>query len=175
MFTYAGKLTVICGPMFAGKTEALIERARTVKERKVYKPTIDTRHGDGVVVSHGGMAIEADWIDPDLECAFPAKHVFIDEAQFLRPPAVEKVLLLIRNGSDVTLAGLSLTAKGHPFGSMPEFLCLADEVVKLSGNCARCSRPSNRSKSLTGPVEDIAIGGAEAYEPRCLICFENVV
>lgn len=171
--TMHGRLTVLCGPMFAGKTEALIERASKlrVSERRVYKPTTDTRQGDGYILSHGGVSITADWIDPDLERIQDTAYILIDEAQFLSAAAVERVLGLVQRGKTVVLAGLDLNASGQPFGKMPDFLCLADEVVKLSGSCSICGCPSARSKckvDLTGPV---LIGGADKYEPRCLPCF----
>ena len=42
-----GQIEVICGPMFAGKTEELIRRANRLEYAKkkylVFKPTIDDR------------------------------------------------------------------------------------------------------------------------------------
>jgi thymidine kinase len=169
-----GKLTVLTGPMFAGKTEALIERAIRIPSafRRVYKPTTDTRQGDGYILSHGGESISALWVDPALDGVDPASSVFIDEAQFLLPAAIERVLQMQRSGTNLVLAGLDLDARGFPFGPMPEFLCLANEVVKLSGSCANCGRPSCRTsaKIPLQPGEKIRVGGSETYEPRCLDC-----
>jgi thymidine kinase len=161
--------------MFAGKTEALIERAIQLPtgDRKVYKPTTDVRQGDGYILSHGGISISAEWIDPGLERLAAASHVFVDEAQFLTAPAVEKVLGLLRKGKNVVLGGLDLDANGHPFGHMPEFLSLADEVVKLQGTCASCGRPSSRTRCKGGLRQTILVGGAETYEPMCRPCFEK--
>lgn len=162
--------------MFAGKSEALIERALQLPtvDRKVYKPTTDTRQGDGYILSHGGISISAEWIDPGLETIAPARTVLIDEAQFLTSPAVEKVLSLLVRGSSVVLGGLDLDASGQPFGHMPDFLSFADEVVKLQGTCAVCGRPSSRTKCKVELREKIRIGGAETYEPRCRPCFDLV-
>lgn len=171
-----GKLTVFCGPMFAGKTEALIEKALQLPtvDRKVYKPTTDTRQGDGYILSHGGISISAEWVDPGLERAEAVPNVVIDEAQFLAAPAVEKVLGLLRKGSSVFLGGLDLDANGHAFGHMPEFLCLADEVVKLRGTCSKCGCPSSRTWAKIQLQEKIVVGGSEIYEPRCRPCFDMV-
>ena len=51
-----GRIEVICGSMFSGKTEELIrrlKRARIARQRvEIYKPAIDTRYSDEDVVSH---------------------------------------------------------------------------------------------------------------------------
>jgi thymidine kinase len=171
-----GRLTVFSGPMFAGKTEALIEAALKTRpgERKVYKPTVDTRHDGGYLLSHGGVSIEAEWLDPDLTCVVQARHIFIDEAQFLTHPSIRAVISLLKAGSNLALAGLDLDSNGVPFGCMPTFLALADTVIKVQGTCASCGRPSCRTASKVR-VEGIVIGGSEMYEPKCLSCFPELV
>ena len=56
-----GRIEVICGSMFSGKTEELIrrlKRARFAKQRvEIFKPAIDTRYSDADVVSHDANAI----------------------------------------------------------------------------------------------------------------------
>ena len=51
-----GWLEVICGSMFAGKTEELIRRLRRIEYAKkdyiVFKPKIDNRYSEVEVVSH---------------------------------------------------------------------------------------------------------------------------
>ncbi len=159
--------------MFAGKTEALIARAFSVRHRRVLKPTTDTRNGESShLLSHGGLSIAAEWVDPDLERLPNATTIFIDEAQFLTAAAVERVRRL-QPTTNITLAGLDLTAQGRPFGNMAEFLCLADEVIKLTGGCATCGRPSTRTRCKIVQTDVVMIGGAEAYEPLCQTCFSQ--
>ena len=51
-----GRIEVICGSMFSGKTEELIrrmKRAKFAKQRvEIFKPAIDTRYSEEDVVSH---------------------------------------------------------------------------------------------------------------------------
>ena len=51
-----GWIEVICGPMFAGKTEELLRRVRRLEYAKknivVFKPLMDNRCADDEVVSH---------------------------------------------------------------------------------------------------------------------------
>lgn len=168
-----GYLTVLAGPMFAGKTEAFISLAEAVPEaqRSVYKPVIDTRHGEGYIQSHGGKRIPAKWTDLQLEGVEKRANIFIDEAQFLGPSAAVRVQELLRGGSNVTLAGLDLDYRALPFGLMPYFLALANRVVKLSGKCSRCEKPSSRTYRTIQKSGTVLVGGSEAYEPRCLACF----
>ena len=51
-----GRIEVVCGSMFSGKTEELIRRMKRAKFAKqkveIFKPSIDTRYSDEEVVSH---------------------------------------------------------------------------------------------------------------------------
>src|SRR5439155_19864011 len=80
-------LTLICGPMFAGKTRTLIELVLAAGESAVAaKPDVDTRFGRGVIVSHDGARLPAIPLSStaDLhEAASGAKLLAVDEAQFL--------------------------------------------------------------------------------------------
>ena len=85
----SGRIEVICGSMFSGKTEELIrrlKRARFAKQRvEIFKPAIDTRYSDADVVSHDANAIASTPIDSAsslLLLASEAQVVGIDEAQF---------------------------------------------------------------------------------------------
>lgn len=175
-----GRLTVIAGPMFAGKTTALLDRVdEAVKngfDVGVYKPTLDTRHAQAEVVSHDGRRHPAQWIAPSLiaPLALPkgADVVAIDEAQFLSEEAIEIVTDLVGQGYSVILAGLDLTWKGKPFGHLPSFMAFADEVVKLRARCA-CGKSACRSYRLVRSEETVLVGGAGTYEPRCLPCFQS--
>ena len=51
-----GRIEVICGSMFSGKTEELIRRLKRAKFAKqkveIFKPSIDTRYSEEEVVTH---------------------------------------------------------------------------------------------------------------------------
>jgi len=184
----AGSLCVIAGPMFAGKTEALLDRVAAAEAAgqavEVFKPTTDTRWpGTANVISHAHRSHVAHWLTPDAHFSFEdpkpvplyekfrvLKLIAIDEAQFLTAPAVKSVLKALEAGVDVVLAGLDLTWNGEAFGNLPTFMALADEVVKLRSRCS-CGKPASRSYRLVQSKEIVLVGGAEAYEPRCLSCF----
>ncbi len=177
-----GKLTVITGPMFSGKTEKLIHLIRiasdTGKLVVAYKPRIDNRYADDKIVSHSKLSFPAHAIinNHTIQSSLAAPHrpvglVAIDEVQFFGPWMVEEALSLLQRGIDVMVSGLDLTYQGHPFGIMPELLCLADEIHKLAATCAKCGARATRSYRTAASAAAVLVGGAEAYEPRCLGCF----
>ncbi|MCS6826395.1 MAG: thymidine kinase, partial [Caldilinea sp.] len=57
-----GRIELICGSMFSGKTEELLRRIRRAeiarKKVQLFKPAIDNRYGPVRVASHNGMARE---------------------------------------------------------------------------------------------------------------------
>ena len=182
-----GRLTVVTGCMFAGKTDKLIEILdKDPRQAAVFKPTLDRRYSTEEVVSHSGKRLEANLL-PQEGGAEPLwrlledttrgedepwfKLVGIDEVQFLGPWIVEEVVKLLLFNVDVVVSGLDLTFKGEPFGVMPQLLCYADVVHKLCATCSQCGAPATRSFRTAVSADAVLVGGAESYEPRCLTCF----
>ena len=71
-----GRIEVICGSMFSGKTEELIrrlKRAKFAKQRvEIFKPAIDTRYSEADVVSHDSHSIAS--TPHRLVCQHSALH-----------------------------------------------------------------------------------------------------
>ncbi len=174
----SGRLEVVAGCMFSGKTETLIKRVRQVRDYRgekiaVFKPVTDTRHAASAVISHNGTQIEAQWLERDApNLPQDVSLIALDEAQFLSLDAVPRILESVRAGITVIAAGLDLTYRAEPFGPMPALMALADEVTKLTSRCAKCHQPATRSQRLAASAETVLVGGAESYEPRCLACFD---
>jgi len=190
----AGRLEVITGCMFSGKTEELIRRLHRLQfARQLYilvKPTIDNRYGKTTVATHYGRKLDGFLLAPGREtlgqlieiagrdCLDKADIVAFDEAQFFSNKLPELCEELVAMGKRVIVAGLDLDFRAEPFGSIPNLLASADEVMKLKAICARCGKPATRTQrlvngkpaSLSDPL--IVVGGAEKYEARCRDCFE---
>ena len=182
----AGKITVICGSMFAGKSEELIRRSRRAlyakKYVQVFKPSIDRRYDENMVVTHMGVRHEAipvlDTMDLEAHLNPRLDVLVIEEVQFFDDRIIELAVRLADNGVEVIVAGLDQDFRRQPFGPMPALLCLADEVVKLRAICLNCGAPASHTyRMINGkpahrddPV--ILIGATEAYEARCRNCFE---
>lgn len=181
----SGTLTVICGSMFAGKSEELIRRARRAlfakKRVQVFKPALDDRFHATMVVSHMGVKHEAlpatSVADLEAKIERDTDVVVIDEAQFFDSSLVELAVDLADHGRDVVIGGLDQDFRREPFGPMPLLLAVADEVVKLRAICMKCGAPASHTyRTINGkpahkddPV--ILIGAAEKYEARCRSCY----
>jgi thymidine kinase len=181
MIHHSGRIEVICGSMFCGKTEELIRRVRRAtiarQQVQVFKPSIDDRYGVRTVTSHNGENIEAQPLaDPVemLRSLLPTTTVIaIDEAQFFNKAIVDVVEQLAEQGLRIIIAGLDMDFRGVPFGSMPELLCRAEEVTKLNAICVVCGEHACRTQRLVNnqpadyddPI--IMVGAQEAYEARC--------
>lgn len=181
-----GFLEVICGCMFAGKTEELIRRINVLsyakKNIKSFKPQTDNRYSDHEIVSHAGVHIPCvvvekpkeilKYIDDDTDV------VAIDEVQFFDEDIVEVCEYLADKGIRVMVAGLDKDFRGVPFPVIAELLPRAEFITKLTAVCAKCGAPATRTQRLINgkpaSFEDpiIMIGSSEQYEPRCRHCHE---
>jgi thymidine kinase len=187
-------LTVIAGPMFAGKTSALIGRiirALDGSDRPVVivKPAMDRRYGDAALVTHDGVAhpaipiaSEHDLFAAVAEAAARANgpvSVFADEAQFLEAPHFhgsfhEAVHALLVAGHDVTCGGLDCDWRGLPFDVTARLLAMADHVEKLTARCAVTGLPAQKTFKKSADATRIALGAADTYEPRANSAWQGV-
>ena len=108
-----GRIEVVCGSMFSGKTEELIRRMKRAKFAKqkveIFKPALDTRYSEEDVVSHDQNSIRSTPIESSgsiLLLASDIDVVGIDEAQFLDNGLVEVCNELANRGVRVIVAGL---------------------------------------------------------------------
>ncbi|PLV59131.1 thymidine kinase [Thermotoga sp. KOL6] len=176
----SGKLTVITGPMYSGKTTELlsfIEIYRLGKKKTaVFKPKIDTRYHTVKVVSHSGNGVEALAIENPKEILEhvdrETKGVFIDEVQFFEKDLFHVVRELLDRSIDVFCAGLDLTHKQNPFETTALLLSLADTVIKKKAVCHRCGEyNATLTLKISGGEEEIDVGGREKYISVCRKCY----
>ena len=177
-----GRLEVITGPMFSGKSEELIrrlKRARIARQRVVcFKPDIDLRYHRTAIASHSDQTHEATAV-ANIEGVraelFPVLHeievIGFDEAQWLDEAIVLLITELVHLGKRIVVAGLDMTFAGEPFGPIPALMAIADEVTKLSAVCTVCGAPAIHSQRLGASQELVVVGAAGVYEARCRNCF----
>jgi len=177
-----GRLEVITGPMFSGKSEELIrrlKRARIARQRVAcFKPDIDLRYHRTAIASHSSQTHEATTVANTshlrqaLYPQIPAVEVVgIDEAQFFDEAIVQFALELVHMGKRVVMAGLDTTFTGDPFGPIPALMAVSDEVTKLSAVCMVCGSPAIHTQRLGKSRELVVVGAAGMYEARCRTCF----
>ena len=135
----SGWIEVICGSMFSGKTEELIRRLKRAEiaqmKVEIYKPKIDSRYSVEHIVSHNQLKMKSIMVNTAsdiLEQSKDADVVGIDEAQFFGDDLVQVCHILAKNKKRVVVAGLDTDYKGNPFGPMPNIMCEADYLDKLS-------------------------------------------
>jgi thymidine kinase len=177
-----GRIEVITGPMFSGKSEELIrrlKRAQIARLRVVsFKPDIDLRYQPDAIASHSAQTIQAVAVR-DVErmraVLFPVLDtidvVGIDEAQFFDGALVGLAMELVQAGKRVLLAGLDTTFAGEPFAPIPELMAIADEVLKLSAVCMVCGAPAIHTQRLGTSQQLVVVGATGVYEARCRACF----
>ena len=179
-----GWIEVISGCMFAGKTEELIRRVRTLQYAKkdiiVVKPSIDNRYSVTEVASHAGSRVRSVCVSSALEILQHVKPttdvVAIDEVQFFDHDIIDVCEHLADKGVRVICAGLDRDFKAEPFGVMPELMTRAEFITKLSAVCVVCGAPATRTQRLVdgkpASYDDpiVLVGASEAYEARCRHC-----
>lgn len=177
-----GRIEVVCGSMFSGKTEELIRRMRRAKFAKqkveIFKPSIDTRYSDIEVVSHDQTSIKSTPVDtssPILLLSSDIDVVGIDEAQFLDDGLVDVCNELANRGVRVIIAGLDMDFKGNPFGPMPALCAIADEVTKVHAICVRCGALAYLSHRLVHNDKQVLLGEKMEYEPLCRDCYQKAI
>lgn len=175
-----GRIEVICGSMFSGKTEELIRRMKRAKIARqsveIFKPTIDTRYSEDQVVSHNQNAIHSTPVDTSqsiLLLSTDVEVVGIDEAQFFDQGLVDVCTQLADNGVRVIVAGLDMDFRRNPFGPIPALLAIADDVTKVHAICTRCGNLASYSFRLVHNHKQLLLGEKTEYEPLCRNCFQQ--
>ena len=177
-----GRIEVVCGSMFSGKTEELIrrlKRATFAKQRvEIFKPSLDTRYSEVDVVSHDQNAIPSTPIDSSSSILLLAGDndvIGIDEAQFLDEGLVDVCNQLANRGVRVIIAGLDMDFRGVPFGPMPALCAIADEVTKVHAICVKCGSLAYLSHRLIKNDRRVLLGETGEYEPLCRDCYRKAI
>lgn len=180
-----GSVEVICGPMFAGKTDELIRRLRKLEyadvEYVIFKPESDTRQKN--IQSRNNLSKDAisitsafDILDFLINQKKTYDVIAIDECQFFNNDLVSVCDLLAKHGYTVIVAGLDRDFRGEPFGAIPNLLTNADYVTKLTAICDQCGAEATLTQRLINnePASyyssTILIGDYESYCARCRHC-----
>ncbi len=167
-----GWIEVICGSMFSGKTEELIrrlKRAQFAKQRvEIFKPAVDTRYDDEMVVSHDSNEIRSTPVPAAANIPILANDVDvvgIDEAQFFDVEIIGVCNDLANRGIRVIVAGLDMDFKGNPFGPMPALMATAEYVTKVHAVCTRTGNLAHFSFRKAQNDNIVFLGETQEYEP----------
>lgn len=177
-----GWIEVICGSMFSGKTEELIRRLKRAQFAKmkveIFKPSVDTRYHEEMVVSHDETAIHSTPVPSSsniLLLTGDVEVVGIDEAQFFDNELVNVCNQLANQGIRVIVAGLDMDYLGKPFGPIPQLMAIAEYITKVHAICVKCGDLANHSHRITKNDNLVLLGETDSYEPLCRACYQNAI
>jgi thymidine kinase len=176
----SGKITLIMGPMWAGKTNEIIRRIRLARyagyTTKLFKYAKDTRYTkQSLVVSHDGVQEEA---IPIMSAHFAMEGVeegdivFFEEGQFIADVA-EVAELLANQGHQVFISALASDYKREPFPLISELIAKADKIIQLKAICHSCKGSASFTKRTVEYDGVELIGGSESYEASCRGCWKG--
>ncbi|MEK6642293.1 MAG: thymidine kinase [Planctomycetota bacterium] len=169
-----GKLEIVEGSMFGGKTERLIAELRQAqaagKRVRAFKHCIDNRYDVLHLVTHTQDRFDAVPVptpEAILDQCGDVDFIAIDEGQFFKLPLIPVVRELLNRGVSIIIAGISHDAWGRPFEPMPQLRSMADVVTAKQSPCRLCGKPSPFTQRMS-PINTLhMVGGLDDYEPRC--------
>lgn len=186
-----GRIEIITGCMFSGKTQELIERAKRAKiaghNVVGFKPDIDNRYEENAISSHDGVYIDAVTVDSGSNCSdeiidYIKKNkddtdvVVIDELNLFDASVIDCVNYMASQEIRVIMSGLDQDFRGEPFDPVPDLMAISDNVEKRKAVCECCGSPATKTQRLIdgdpAPYNSptIEVGSDEKYEPRCRSC-----
>ncbi len=177
-----GRIEIISGGMFSGKSEELIRllrRADIARQRvQVFKPLVDDRFAVEAVVTRDDRRLKAVPVATSEELlsniSIGCQVIGIDEVQFFDEGIVDVAQQLADAGLRIIAAGLDLDYLRRPFGPMPALLAVADVVSKMHAVCVRCGSTALYTQRIAGGDAQVEVGDS-SYEARCRVCYEPYV
>lgn len=181
MVESGGRLELILGPMFSGKTTRLIELYHEFQKKKVNVIAInfadDTRYHDTMLSTHDNVMI------PCIQChnlneiiendnIQNSSVILINEGQFFQD-IFEIVINLVENQKKhVVICGLDGDFKRVKFGRLCDLIPLCDSITKLQAKC-NCGKDAIFSHRVTNEIAQVVIGSSN-YIPLCRTCYLDV-
>lgn len=177
-----GRIELIIGPMFAGKTTELMRRLRrevyACRRSFIIKYSKDTRYSSEAMASHDKAMLKVnasvsclseignDWKEFDV--------IGIDEGQFFSD-LLEFSTTAADAGKTVIISALDGDFCRKPFGQVCDLVPHCESVDKLTAVCMIChqSPGSFTRRTVTGNNEQELIGGADMYVATCRECFSS--
>ena len=177
-----GYLELILGPMFSGKTSALLDIHKYCEfcdiPIAVINHSCDKRYHDTMMSSHDQVRIPChqvqDLFEIENKCDLSAVSVIlINEGQFFSD-LYSFVSKWVKAGKEIYVCGLDGDFERKKFGSLLDLIPLCDKVTKLTSICSICKDGTAGifSMRLTAEKEQTVIG-SDNYIPVCRKCYEE--
>ena len=172
-----GKIELIIGPMFSGKSTRLIEQMRKyvykAKKTIMVKYYADQRYSEkSEVVTHDLIkydSINCKLLRNSFETLKQYDVIGIDEGQFFAD-LVEICEELALMGKNILIAALNGDFRMEPFPVIQRIISKADKIKLLKAYCFNCHKDAKFSLRIVQSNETVLIGAGEAYKPACREC-----
>ena len=172
-----GKIELIIGPMFSGKSTRLIEQMRKyvykAKKTIMVKYYADQRYSEkSEVVTHDLIkydSINCKLLRNSFETLKQYDVIGIDEGQFFAD-LVEVCEELALMGKNILIAALNGDFRMEPFPVIQRIISKADKIKLLKAYCFNCHKDAKFSLRIVQSNETVLIGAGEAYKPACREC-----
>jgi len=182
----SGRLVIIFGPMFAGKSEETYRRIRRFlvvgKKVIIVKPKIDKRYNANVFRTHAGSEIHNAIIVSKprdiLNHLTDIDVLVIEELQFFTREIIDVILYIINEIKiDVIANTLVADYNANLFGFALELFPHADEIMPLRAICTECGSEEaiySQAVDMTIKKSDnqVHVGSMGNYVARCRNCYE---
>ena len=172
-----GTIELICGCMFSGKSVEMLGRLRAkgLDRVRAFKHPRDNRYSDSEIVTHGHDHYPATIVRRADEILGHVRGdeelVGIDEGHFFDERLPDVCDRLANMGIDVLVTALDPDSWGRPFAVLEGLKQMADRVTVRMAVCARCGQPADRNQRTAPIAGGNIVGGPEAFEPRCTVCW----
>ena len=172
-----GKIELILGPMFSGKSTRLIEQMRKyvykAKKTIMVKYYADQRYSEkSEVVTHDLIkydSINCKLLGNSFDTLKQYDVIGIDEGQFFAD-LVEVCEDLALMGKIILIAALNGDFRMEPFPVIQRIISKSDKIKLLKAYCFNCHKDAKFSLRIVQSNETVLIGAGEAYKPACREC-----
>lgn len=167
--------TVFCGPMMSSKTTRLLAAVDRFRYKNLnvlaFKPNMDRRYTPDEISTHNGGKIKAIVVSSGDEIVRYSQLVkpdviAVDEA-FMIDGSAEALIQLFREGITIVVSSIEMSSSCNVFLEIEKMLPWATCIEKCAAVCVTCGEDAYYTHRKIADLAEIAVGGAELYEPRC--------
>lgn len=179
-------ITLICGPMFSGKSTELIrqlERKHIAGKRVLYvRPNADSR--DFIARGYkGDLSDKADIKEVSQFTSELVKEmvqnydaIFVDEYFMIKDcNLLCKELPEDGHKCDIYFGGLLATAENTVWPETVSILPYCDDIVKLNAVCVSCGSDHGSYSLFKGKKDTSLVIGDDTYMAVCRKCYKRIV
>jgi len=172
-----GKIQLIVGPMFSGKSTELLRKMRIFEIAKhktlVVKYAKDDRYSDAKLSTHDKQmrtAVKAHMLSEIEDLAMETSVIGIDEGQFF-DDIFEFSNRMANLGKIVIVAALDGTFEQKPFANIMKLVPCSESIVKLTAVCMTCYRQAAFTRRIDASDKRVeVIGNENMYAAACRRC-----